>query len=446
MLRALLHGIACLSFALLGASTAFAADKRVALVIGNSAYQHTSALANPANDASDVATALEQLGFRVTQGLDLDKAAMDRTIRRFAQALESSEVGVFFYAGHGLQVDGKNYLVPTDAKLEDGTGLDFELIRLDLVQHTMERGTQTNILFLDACRNNPLARNLARAMGTRSASIGTGLAPVESGVGTLVSFSTQPGNVALDGDGRNSPFSGALVQQLLSDRGGDLADLLINVRRDVMQTTKNRQVPWEHSALTKRFYFSREPSAAAAPQAGLSYEQQTELAFWNAVKDSKQASVVRSYIEAYPKGAFVPLAKAIAAGLEPAGPAADPAGGSQDASTRAPGPFDGSWTVSANGNKACPRKSGTFPIRIENGVIGGWLRQPGKVDDKGSFAFERSSVVDESLVVKFSGTLKGNAGTGRYRTVGHACEGTTVLQRVGPVDNVGDARQAPSRK
>jgi hypothetical protein len=110
-------------------------------------------------------------------------------------------------------------------------------------------------MFLDACRDNPLARNLARAMGTRSAQIGQGLAPVESGVGTLISFSTQPGNVALDGDGRNSPFAGALAKYV-STSNESLSDILIRVRKDVMKETQNKQVPWEHSALTGRFYFS----------------------------------------------------------------------------------------------------------------------------------------------------------------------------------------------
>src|SRR5262249_57812752 len=117
------------------------------------------------------------------------------------------------------------------------------MVRLDLVQRTMERETQTNILFLDACRNNPLARNLARAMGTRSMEIGRGLAPIESGVGTLISFSTQPGNVALDGNGRNSPFTGALVQRIATSTD-DLSALLIDVRNDVRKVTENNQLPY----------------------------------------------------------------------------------------------------------------------------------------------------------------------------------------------------------
>ena len=245
----------CLIFA--GASSAHA-QKRVALVIGNSAYQHTSKLTNPRNDATDMAAALKRHGFQVIEGLDLGKAAFDRIMRDFALALKGSDAGVFFYAGHGMQVAGQNYLVPIDAKAEGAEALEFEMVRLDVVHRIMERQTSTNILFLDACRDNPLARNLARSMGTRSSEIARGLAAVESGVGTLISFSTQPGNVALDGTGRNSPFAGALVRRI-STSNDDLSALLIDVRNDVRKDTYNKQVPWEHSALTGRFYFGTPP-------------------------------------------------------------------------------------------------------------------------------------------------------------------------------------------
>src|SRR5215510_5331178 len=184
------------------------AQQRVALVIGNSAYQHTAMLGNPKNDATDIAAVLKQLGFQVIDGFDLDKVAFERKVRDFSVALRAAEVGLFFYAGHGLQVAGQNYLVPLDTKAENNDAPDWEMVRVDLVQRTMELAASTIIILLDACRNNPLARNLARAMGTRSADIGRGFAAVESGIGTLISFSTQPGAVALDGAGRNSPFTG----------------------------------------------------------------------------------------------------------------------------------------------------------------------------------------------------------------------------------------------
>ncbi len=246
------------------ASLPASASKRVALVIGNSSYLHSPKLDNPDNDAADVAAAIRKLGFTVIEGRNLDKPAFERQVLEFARALKGADVGLFFYAGHGLQVSGANYLVPVDARLDDSLGLDFELVRLDVVQREMEREERTNIIFLDACRNNPLARNLARAMGTRSAAVGRGLAPVESGIGTLISYSTQPGNVALDGTGRNSPFAGALVSEIVKP-GEDLGSILINVRNTVMKSTSNKQVPWEHSSLRARFYFSPPVAGGSGP-------------------------------------------------------------------------------------------------------------------------------------------------------------------------------------
>ncbi len=283
------------------------AQKRVALVIGNSAYQHTPKLANPKNDATDMVVVLKKHGFQVLEGFDLDKVAFDRKVRDFAAALASAQAGVFFYAGHGLQVSGHNYLVPVDAQLSTASALDFEMVRLDLVHRTMEREAQTNILFLDACRDNPLARNLARAMGTRSTEIGRGLAQVESGVGTLISFSTQPGNVALDGAGRNSPFAGALVKQLATSND-DLSAILIGVRNDVMKETQRRQVPWEHSALTGRFYFDPAGQTTAPPTVASPRLSEAAEA-WGAVKDSTSVAALEAYVARYKDTFYAELAR-----------------------------------------------------------------------------------------------------------------------------------------
>lgn len=231
------------------------AQKRVALVVGNAAYQHAGMLANPLNDARDVAAALTQLGFQVILGTNLDKRAFDVKVKEFARALDRADVGLFFYAGHGLQVTGVNYLAATDAKLEAERDLDFETVKVEFVLAQMEREAKTNIVFLDACRNNPLARNLARTMGTRGVNEKSGLAPIKSGLGTFIAFATQPGNVAGDGAGGNSPFTTALKKHITAP-GVSLTDVMIEVRNDVVGTTNGAQVPWEHSALRGRFYFN----------------------------------------------------------------------------------------------------------------------------------------------------------------------------------------------
>ena len=138
---------------------------------------YTPRLENPKNDAADMGAALKKLGFQVIEGFDLDKEAFDAKVRDFAEALKGASVGVFFYAGHGMQVSGQNYLVPVDAKLAAVSALNVEMVRLDLVHQTMEREAQTNLLFFDACRDNPLVRNLARAVGSRSPRLDAGLPP-----------------------------------------------------------------------------------------------------------------------------------------------------------------------------------------------------------------------------------------------------------------------------
>jgi hypothetical protein len=354
------------------------AEKRVALVIGNSAYTHAGELANPKNDAGDMAAALRKYGFEVIDGFDLDKASFDRKVREFGTALSNAEAGVFFYAGHGIQVGGQNYLVPVDAKAETADALDFEMVRLDLVQRTMERATATNILFLDACRNNPLARNLARAMGTRSMEIGRGLAPVESGVGTLISFATQPGNVALDGSGRNSPFAGALVRHI-GNSADSLGDLLIAVRNDVRKETENKQVPWEHSALTGRFYFS-------------STTQQTE---------APRTESTRPPAAKWPES-------------RPGSP-----------QNKSGGAFDGNWQITWDATR-CRNPHGSFYVMISNDEIVSWPTT-GKVDKAGRIIFSAPAAVKGNMV-HYSGYFTGNSGSGRWAGEG-GCFGTFTARR-----------------
>ena len=232
------------------------AETRVALVIGNGAYRNTTTLANPLNDARDVSAALKATGFDVVEALDADKPGIDAALRSFTDKLTGAEVALFFYAGHGLQVGAENYLVPVDAKLERERDLEFEAVRLNFVlrQMEIEREGKTSIIILDACRDNPLARNLARSMGTRSASVGRGLAAAATGLGTFIAYATQPGNVALDGTERNSPFTSALLKHMRA-KGRNLPATMIEVRKDVVRATDGRQVPWDHSALTGDFYF-----------------------------------------------------------------------------------------------------------------------------------------------------------------------------------------------
>jgi uncharacterized caspase-like protein len=264
-----LTAMLCGVMALLAISGPAAAEKRVALVIGNSAYQHTAALKNPSNDATDIAGKLRALGFEVIDGTDLSKGEMESRIRAFADKLQGSDVGLFFYAGHGLAADGRNFLAPVDAKLQSETDLDFEAVDLSLVLKQMERNSRVSLVFLDACRDNPLALNLAAT--SRSLQVSRGLARVDRAVGMMIAFSTQPGNVALDGEGRNSPFTNALLHHIDAE-GTSINDMMIEVRNDVLKETDGKQVPWENSSLTGQFFFKPAEAKVADASTGTDSE------------------------------------------------------------------------------------------------------------------------------------------------------------------------------
>ena len=195
-----------------------AAAKKIALVIGNGAYQSTIALANPVQDARAMAEKLRMLGFDVISGYDEDRVTMQKTVSEFARQAVGADIALMFYAGHGIQVHGDNFLIPIDAKFEDETSLDFETIPVNFIIRQMSRDVRVRVIILDACRNNPLARSLARAMGpSRSASVAEGLAEIkieDPGEGTVIAFATSPGDVAYDGDSRHSPFTTALLDHI----------------------------------------------------------------------------------------------------------------------------------------------------------------------------------------------------------------------------------------
>jgi uncharacterized caspase-like protein len=231
-------------------------DRRVALVIGNSAYRSAPALANPVNDATDMAAALRRLGFDVVEGKNLDRRGMDEALREFGRKLDRADLALFFYAGHGLQVAGKNYLVPIDATIERETDLSFDAVDVSVVLGQMEAEKRVNLIFLDACRDNPFVRTLARSLGARSAAVGRGLASIQSGLGTMIVYATQPDNVAFDGDGRNSPFTTAFLKHI-GDAGVDIGTLMRRVRAEVVAATREKQVPWDHSSLVGEVFLAR---------------------------------------------------------------------------------------------------------------------------------------------------------------------------------------------
>ena len=297
------------------------AEKRVALVIGNSAYTTVPKLITPQNDAIAIGAALSGLGFEVITGLDLDERQMLRTFNDFNRRVANADVALLFYAGHGLQVDGTNYLVPTDASLESEFDLQAQAMRLQLILNMMEHPSRTSIVLLDACRDNPMAKRLSRTMGTRSNSVGRGFARVSTGVGTYIGFSTEPGNVALDGDGDHSPFADALLKNITKENL-DIESIMRLVRAEVYEKTRGTQTPWGNSSLIgKGFIFNKSDANLGAKQSNnleLNSGSQTvtrkngasaDIAYWNWVKESNSKEYFQSYIEQFPHGIFVALAK-----------------------------------------------------------------------------------------------------------------------------------------
>ncbi|WP_439398357.1 caspase family protein [Bradyrhizobium sp. PMVTL-01] len=235
---------------------------RMALIIGNGAYAHVKALPNPPNDARAVAKSLREIGFIVAEGIDLDRAAMQKMTRDFLREAARAQVALVYYAGHGVQVDGRNYLIPVDVELKPGTGMTDAMIDMDTIMAGLDDQVRTNILIFDACRNNPMAQQVASAGTNRGIEGASGLAAPTSlgagatlGAGTLIAFATAPGQVALDGEGANSPFSSALSRHI-GTPGLEVQQMLTRVRAEVVSSTKNKQVPWSNSSLLGEVYLA----------------------------------------------------------------------------------------------------------------------------------------------------------------------------------------------
>jgi hypothetical protein len=296
-----------------GASLDVTEHPRIALVIGNGAYQYLPRLTNPAEDARLMAATLQSVGFELIGGqaqVDLDRAGFERVIREFGRALANTSVGLFYYAGHGLQLQGVNYLIPVTANPETTADVDLQLINASTVLREMEAAdSRLNIVILDACRNNPFG-----GRGLRNA--GGGLAQMLAPRGTLISYATQPGNVAIDGTTGHSPYTAALAEAIRRP-GVPILEVFNQVGLAVDQATASRQQPWVAlSPLEGTFYFVAPVEVKTAPPS-----PDPETVFWQTIAQSGNAADFEEYLRDFPQGHFAVLARNRLAALRPTMPA-----------------------------------------------------------------------------------------------------------------------------
>ena len=245
------------------ASTAAAAEgRRVALVIGNGAYRNVPALLNPPNDASDIAAALKRLGFTVTLATNAGFDDMRRGLIALGRDAAGAEMAAVYFAGHGMEINGENWLIPIDAELKRDTDAANEAINLQSVMLQVSNTTSLGLVILDACRNNPFAARMNRSIATRAAAV-SGLGRIEPVGNVLVAYAARDGTTALDGDARNSPFAAALLRNIEAP-GVEVTFMFRNVRDDVMEATRNEQQPFVYGSLSRKaIYLAARPPAGA---------------------------------------------------------------------------------------------------------------------------------------------------------------------------------------
>ncbi len=278
-------------------------EKRVALVIGNSAYKDAP-LRNPVNDARDMAAALRKLGFDVIEKTNVTQKEMNRAIVQFGEKLRADTIALFYYAGHGMQVKGKNYLIPVDAQIRSEASVRVETVDVDGVLDQLTV-SPLNIVILDACRNNPFER--------RFRSLGGGLAQMDAPKGSLIAYSTAPGKTAADGESRNGLYTQELLKHLQTP-GLPLEAVFKRVRIGVMAASGEAQTPWETSSLTGDFYFR--PAAGGTPAAAQQVappddSRSEEVSFWRSIENSADVADFDAYLRSYPNGRYATLAKAV---------------------------------------------------------------------------------------------------------------------------------------
>lgn len=281
-------------------------ERRIALIIGNGTYTNAPSLKNPPNDARDMAATLRTLGFDVTSAINANQRDMKRLIREFGQKLKAGGAGLFYYAGHGVQSKGHNYLIPVDADIQSEAEVEDTGVDVGLVLNFMDDAQNgLNIVILDACRNNPFVGSFRSSAG--------GLAQIDAPTGTLIAYATAPGRVASDGTGQNGIYTAELLKQMQVP-GLGATEMFMRVRAEVIKQTVRKQVPWEASSLVGAFYFSPPAKAIVGSPPNAVNETKgdraaVELQHWELIRNSTNQQDYRDYLTGYPNGVYAGIAK-----------------------------------------------------------------------------------------------------------------------------------------
>lgn len=417
----LVSGFILFFLAAFGAQAATHDAKRVALVIGNSKYVNAVPLPNPANDAQLIASTLRNAGFEVIEGVDQDNQGMHSLISRFTEESYNADLAVIFYAGHGMQVDGKNYLIPVDAELTSPAYLKTRTVQIDEFMAALPPDPAVGVIILDACRDNPLARTLAASL-PKSRSLGAGLAPVEAkadGVGTggvLIAYATDPGAIAFDGNGVDSPYSLALAKHL-TEPGVEIQSALTRVRGEVTEATQGRQRPWHNASLGREVFLGKQAVEAApvaapvadaakttaapapAPVASEPPSWEVEQRLWDEASKKNAIPFYEAYLEQFPNGRFATVAKLNIDQLK------DPKAGSKQVAA-----LD---TNEANAGSA---------VRTSVGITDEMKQTPGTEQTEGAIGLDRNGRIDLQLRIEALGNelgqVDGNIGPKTRQAIG----------------------------
>jgi hypothetical protein len=455
------------------------ADKRVALVIGNGAYQHTPALINPKNDAEAIDKKLRELGFATILATDLDRTGMNDALDRFSRTVGGADIALVYYSGHGMQFAGTNYLLPVDVRLENAEDVNrFRLMPLYDLFDVLQHAPGARIVILDACRNNPVEDDLKRRVasirgGNRDAFMTRGLSRVEAN-GLIVAYATQANDVAADGTGNNSPFATALLDNLAMPNI-DVRQMLFNVQDEVDRLTNGKQRPELSISLVGKFKLKvtvsgREDTATAQDNKEKKTDKENKEVVaippldpaaqaWAVTRETKSQAVLGDFIRQFGTTVYGSMARARleelkktqvavvpppahiappprSASMAPPPSGALPSTGGATPMGHAPtsdagSAFDGVWEFEGSGGKHCAIKTIKFPRFISGGVISiGNGKIIGSIAKDGRFHFEGPSRANKNITVVSQGTIKGETGEGSYMGVGTRCRGTYQIRLV----------------